>query len=582
MGKQRHVILKQTLEITVASAEEAWPLQQRISRIVNTKVQQLIGRACDNLASPDCLHRIDRLELDLGQLNPKDLAIELPAKFAEAFKRELAKAVKQQDPSGLPAMTASQLELFVQFFQQGTLPWWADLDQSGQPAGSVDYLLQEAPELLRQILPTLAAETPVLRRLIGHLEDRRLADLAVLQAPALGDFCLALFQSLFQAVSHTPRLTVSVHPPPFFPGSAAILASISAGETPTLLGGSERLRLTGIPQTRVRAHLWQSLLQHALLPESAPADCTDFARGVLLRLARLLTVSYPVLLEALSKASSGLQGPLREIADTLARELQTVQSGSTKGATDRFNVVELSRHSGMDRRNPDCRDATNPYHPWSLGSGDPCRNDGEHLNSTVLPPNPNPPPLWENLQEGRIFERNLTVLGEEEGLVLGNAGLVILWPFLGRLFKQIGLAEDQKFISESARQRGVAVLHYLATGDASPPPEYLLPLNKLLCGMEQEAVFELDGPLTEAETGECDDFLTAVIAQAPILQSMPIAGLRGNFLLRAGMLQVKQGIWLLRVERETHDVVLDHFPWEFQWVRLPWMEEPLQVEWGCD
>ncbi len=519
MGKQRHVILKQTLEITVASAEEAWPLQQRISRIVNTKVQQLIGRACDNLASPDCLHRIDRLELDLGQLNPKDLAIELPAKFAEAFKRELAKAVKQQDSSGLPAMTASQLELFVQFFQQGTLPWWADLEQSGQPAGSVDYLLQEAPELLRQILPTLAAETPVLRRLIGHLEDRRLADLAVLQAPALGDFCLALFQSLFQAVSHTPRLT-------------------------------------GIPQTRVRAHLWQSLLQHALLPESAPADCTDFARGVLLRLARLLTVSYPVLLEALSKASSGLQGPLREIADTLARELQTVQSGSTKGATDRFNVVELSRHSGMDRRNPDCRDATNPCHPWSLGSGDPCRNDGEHLNSTVL--------------------------GEEEGLVLGNAGLVILWPFLGRLFKQIGLAEDQKFISESARQRGVAVLHYLATGDASPPPEYLLPLNKLLCGLEQEAVFELDGPLTEAETGECDDFLTAVIAQAPILRSMPIAGLRGNFLLRAGMLQVKQGIWLLRVERETHDVVLDHFPWEFQWVRLPWMEEPLQVEWGCD
>jgi len=106
-----------------------------------------------------------------------------------------------------------------------------------------------------------------------------------------------------------------------------------------------------------------------------------------------------------------------------------------------------------------------------------------------------------------------------------------------------------------------------------------LPLNKLLCGMEQEAVFELDGPLTEAETGECDDFLTAVIAQAPILQSLSIAGLRGNFLLRAGMLQVNQGIWLLRVERETHDVMLDHFPWGFQWVKLPWMEEPLQVEW---
>gem|GEM_PF-2160575 len=34
----------------------------------------------------------------------------------------------------------------------------------------------------------------------------------------------------------------------------------------------------------------------------------------------------------------------------------------------------------MDRRNPDCRDADNLYHPWSLGSGDPCRNDALFLN----------------------------------------------------------------------------------------------------------------------------------------------------------------------------------------------------------
>ena len=55
------------------------------------------------------------------------------------------------------------------------------------------------------------------------------------------------------------------------------------------------------------------------------------------------------------------------------------------GTSDR-NTVELSRHSGMDRRNPDCRDATNLCHPWSLGSGDPCRNDEDTPNSTALPP----------------------------------------------------------------------------------------------------------------------------------------------------------------------------------------------------
>gem|GEM_PF-1887869 len=48
----------------------------------------------------------------------------------------------------------------------------------------------------------------------------------------------------------------------------------------------------------------------------------------------------------------------------------------------RYSVtaIKLSRHSGMDRRNPDCRDANNLCHPWSLGSGDPCRNDEFFLN----------------------------------------------------------------------------------------------------------------------------------------------------------------------------------------------------------
>ena len=71
------------------------------------------------------------------------------------------------------------------------------------------------------------------------------------------------------------------------------------------------------------------------------------------------------------------------------------------------NAVDLSRHSGMDRRtnssgtnldarsagrspkrmdavsHPDCSDAKNPYHPWNLGSGGPCRNDGVFFNSTA-------------------------------------------------------------------------------------------------------------------------------------------------------------------------------------------------------
>jgi hypothetical protein len=73
--------------------------------------------------------------------------------------------------------------------------------------------------------------------------------------------------------------------------------------------------------------------------------------------------------------------------------------------------------------------------------------------------------------------------------------------------------------------------------------------------------------------------LTAVIANAPILRDMSIDGFRGSFLLRKGVLSVRDGAWLLRVERASYDVVLDRFGWGISWVKLPWMQAPLCVEW---
>jgi hypothetical protein len=41
----------------------------------------------------------------------------------------------------------------------------------------------------------------------------------------------------------------------------------------------------------------------------------------------------------------------------------------------------------------------------------------------------------------------------------------------------------------------------------------------------------------------------------------------------------RTGAWLLRVERQAEDALLERLPWGWSWIRLPWMEHPLQVEW---
>jgi hypothetical protein len=169
---------------------------------------------------------------------------------------------------------------------------------------------------------------------------------------------------------------------------------------------------------------------------------------------------------------------------------------------------------------------------------------------------------------------------EADELYINNAGLVILWPFLSHFFTHLDLlAENKQFKNLATMQRAVALLQYLAIENDNFP-EYWLALNKVLCGMAITDVYHLDSPLLESEMSECTTLLKAVIAQAPILRDMSESGLRGTFLLRAGVLSTRDGAWLLRVERETYDIVLDRFPWSWVWVKLPWMEAPLRVEWS--
>jgi hypothetical protein len=159
-----------------------------------------------------------------------------------------------------------------------------------------------------------------------------------------------------------------------------------------------------------------------------------------------------------------------------------------------------------------------------------------------------------------------------------NAGIVVLWPFLGHLFERLGLLADTKLRDRRALHRAAGLLQHLATGGLEPA-EHQLPLIRVLCGMETTEVFDFGPPITEAEAEECTNLLRSAIASAPILNEMSIEGFRGSFLIRKGAIGARDDTWLLRVERATHDVVLDRFPWGMSWVKLPWMEAPLCVEW---
>jgi hypothetical protein len=164
-------------------------------------------------------------------------------------------------------------------------------------------------------------------------------------------------------------------------------------------------------------------------------------------------------------------------------------------------------------------------------------------------------------------------------LHVGNAGLVLLHPFLHRYFGMLGLVADGDFIDEHARSRAVHLLQFLASGDHAAP-EHGLSLNKFLCGMPLTASpLFVDAPDERAVMLGLD-LLGMVCRNWPKLEHTSAAGLRETFLMRAGTLTIHGGKATLNVPKKTVDILKKGYPWPHAVVKLPWTPTPLYVNWS--
>jgi hypothetical protein len=171
----------------------------------------------------------------------------------------------------------------------------------------------------------------------------------------------------------------------------------------------------------------------------------------------------------------------------------------------------------------------------------------------------------------------------EEPIVVANAGLVLAGPYLPQLFDRLGLMhrdEAGKLGWRSIREaeRGVHLVQYLVDGRGDAP-EPMLPLNKVLCGLDPSWPTGGRSEMTDEEREICDSLLRAIIANWPMLSGSSVAALRETFLQREGRLTRTDQGWKLDVERKVLDVLLESVPWSYSMILHPWMPAPMSVAW---
>jgi hypothetical protein len=121
-------------------------------------------------------------------------------------------------------------------------------------------------------------------------------------------------------------------------------------------------------------------------------------------------------------------------------------------------------------------------------------------------------------------------------------------------------------------------LQYIVNGQINLP-EYILPLNKILCGLPIGYPVANNLVLNEKEKELIDSLLSAIIQQWRAIGNSSINGLRESFLQREGKLVSEEKNWKLLVDQKSYDMLLDQLPWSYTLIKLAWMKKAIVTSW---
>lgn len=166
----------------------------------------------------------------------------------------------------------------------------------------------------------------------------------------------------------------------------------------------------------------------------------------------------------------------------------------------------------------------------------------------------------------------------KEGIIVKNAGLVLVNNYVPVLLERLGLVQNKVFISSEAKARAVHYLQYVVTG-LSSTDEHLLPLNKVMCGLPLAFPVENGIGIGEEHATIIEGLINAMIGHWPSIGDNSVYGFRGNWLVRDGLLTELEDKWELTVEKRAYDILLSKSPFSFSIIKYPWMNKPLHVNW---
>ena len=549
---QQHVIKRLTFRLQFPAREQAVQLEYKIINIYRHRIEQLLDECFSGLAGADTEYRIDRLELDLGNIKPENLAAEIPIRVAQ----QLGKIADDNHTAATVSRQERQFTIFRYFLETGTLPWWAEKLDKQALEQLVEQLCVNYPAELKELLPDVLRDGVAARRLVNQFSDNCLSRIGRLYLPEnkvkLAVQWLRDAEALFAELKRQENVrSTSPHGrlPAGGPASEGMRRSIEDAapvapdnrDSKYGIGASGRSpEVYSVPDAaRLREHYWRNVLSGLAHGTAGGFDPGTALQETLVSISGANFGACRRLLAVLVEAAGPSAQRRHRFSTTLPDLVNRLSAGLT--APGPGSGVESGLTSGARGQKPETGEAGEAAANVRTPSRDPFTDADEDF--------------------------------------IHNAGLVILWPYLPRFFTNLGLADGDSFIDNLAAQRAAFLLQHLVAPEPETP-ESLLSLNKLLCGLELYRPVPAGFTPTEREQAECDALFVALKLHWNVLSNMSADRIRTDFLQREGILRPCSGNWQLQVENQVQDILIQRLPWPIGVVKLPWMDYAILVHWG--
>lgn len=546
-----HLIQKQILDIHLTENIRAIEKQQAIRSLYWDRILPAMDKVFSELVPPNATLRLDQLSLDLGTIAIENLEREIIIQVKEQLSDAIIK-IEQQE--GTPLIRkkvidgnkellkngSTEIKALAFFIKNGIYPWWFSGKDSLAPATLFDKIKKQSPQKIIELLRA-NVDAVFQKRVERQFALEQILSLVEVYQPSLAKVLLQI-QKFFLKIKLPNKITDS---------QWKQVIDLALKRSSIFI-----LKKSPTEKANQQGMVVYFLNQLAEISSLSSSELITFLKSEITNKEHKQSKEQKALLKTILHSSKITDSEKKNINfdSSLKKEAREIQSKNIEDILDeKAKQSELLEERAAAAEKADLSSSENVFQK-------------NKINKDVE----------KNISKQSIKQAITDLL--EEGIYIGNAGIVLLSPFFKMYFEKLGLLESQTFASKEKQERALQLTHYLTTGQSTLSENEIV-LNKLLTGWPLEEPVNAHFEPTSEEIKESDALLRSVLEHWGALGKSGPQALQETFMLREAKLIDTSEQYKLIVERKTVDLLLDKIPWSFRAVKLSWMEKRLLVEW---